>query len=80
MERMVENMRRLYELGAPDERIEAYFQRWCRWVKGGISAYGKALLFQVLFWLVRRPSIVAVWLGLADHTLTNHQNSGSHIS
>ncbi|NER24469.1 MAG: hypothetical protein F6J96_27955 [Symploca sp. SIO1C2] len=38
VERMVENMRRLYELGAPYERIVAYFQRWCRWVKGGISA------------------------------------------
>ena len=38
VERMVENMLRLYEQGAPDERFEAYFQRWCRWVKGGISA------------------------------------------
>ncbi|NET60801.1 MAG: reverse transcriptase [Symploca sp. SIO2E6] len=38
VERMVENMRRLYEQGAPDERIDAYFQRWCRWVTGGISA------------------------------------------
>ena len=38
VERMVENMRRLYEQSAPDERIEAYFQRWCRWVKGGVSA------------------------------------------
>ncbi|NEO74209.1 hypothetical protein [Moorena sp. SIO3H5] len=43
--RMVENMRRLYEQGAPDERIEVYFQRWCRWVKGGISARHKHLLF-----------------------------------
>ena len=38
VERMVENMLRLYEQGAPDERIEASFQRWCRWVKGGIYA------------------------------------------
>ncbi len=38
VERMVENMLRLYEHGAPYERIEAYFLRWCRWVKGGISA------------------------------------------
>ncbi|NEO81355.1 hypothetical protein [Moorena sp. SIO4G3] len=38
VERMVENMTRLYEQGAPDERIEAYFLRWWRWVKGGISA------------------------------------------
>ena len=38
VERMVENMLRFYEQGAPDERIEAYFLRWCRWVTGGISA------------------------------------------
>ncbi|WP_424096105.1 reverse transcriptase domain-containing protein, partial [Moorena producens] len=37
VERMDENMTRLYEHGAPIERIEAYFQRWWRWVKGGIS-------------------------------------------
>ena len=37
VERMVENMRRLYEQGAPDEHIEAYFQRWYRWVKGGLT-------------------------------------------
>ena len=35
---MVENVARLYERGAPTERIEAYFQRWTQWVKGGISA------------------------------------------
>ena len=51
VERMVENMRRLYEQGAPDERIEAYFQRWCRWVKGGISAKQSASLFQVVVWV-----------------------------
>ncbi|NEO82046.1 reverse transcriptase domain-containing protein [Moorena sp. SIO4G3] len=38
VERMLENLTRLYERGAPIERIEAYFQRWWRWVKGGISA------------------------------------------
>ncbi|NEO37629.1 MAG: hypothetical protein F6J90_15345 [Moorea sp. SIOASIH] len=38
VERMVENVARLYERGAPIERIEAYFLRWWRWVKGGISA------------------------------------------
>ncbi|NEQ84887.1 MAG: hypothetical protein F6K26_33495 [Moorea sp. SIO2I5] len=37
VERMLENMTRLYERGAPIERIEAYFQRWWLWVKGGIS-------------------------------------------
>ncbi|NER92201.1 reverse transcriptase/maturase family protein [Moorena sp. SIO3A2] len=37
VERMVENVARLYEHCAPSERIEAYFQRWWRWVKGGIS-------------------------------------------
>ncbi|WAN68866.1 reverse transcriptase/maturase family protein [Moorena producens JHB] len=37
VERMVENVARLYEHGAPIGRIEAYFQRWWRWVKGGIS-------------------------------------------
>ncbi|NEO81684.1 reverse transcriptase domain-containing protein [Moorena sp. SIO4G3] len=37
VERMLENMTRLYEHGAPIERIEAYFIRWWRWVKGGIS-------------------------------------------
>ncbi len=47
VERMVENMLRLYEQGAPDERIEAYFQRWCRWVKGGISAKQNAYLLNV---------------------------------
>ena len=46
VERMVENMRRLYEQGAPDERIEAYFQRWCRWVTGGISDKQNAELLQ----------------------------------
>ncbi|NET71523.1 MAG: hypothetical protein F6K62_11505 [Sphaerospermopsis sp. SIO1G2] len=45
VERMVENMRRLYEQGAPDERIEAYFQRWGQWVKGGISAHLLTFVF-----------------------------------
>ncbi|NEP04894.1 MAG: hypothetical protein F6K25_05685 [Okeania sp. SIO2G4] len=48
VERMVENMRRLYEQGASDERIEAYFQRWCRWVNGGISANGHGYVFGFL--------------------------------
>ncbi|NES64713.1 MAG: hypothetical protein F6K24_05355 [Okeania sp. SIO2D1] len=48
VEKMVENMRRLYEQGAPDERIEAYLQRWCRWVKGGISANGHGYVFGFL--------------------------------
>jgi len=38
VERMLENMTRLYERGAPIERIEAYFLRWWRWVKGGINS------------------------------------------
>ncbi|NEO65091.1 MAG: reverse transcriptase, partial [Moorea sp. SIO4G2] len=37
VERMLENMTRLYERGAPIERIEAYLKRWWLWVKGGIS-------------------------------------------
>ena len=50
VERMVENMRRLYEQGAPDERIEAYFQCWCRWVKGGISAKQPTVIFARTGW------------------------------
>ena len=38
VERMVEKMTRLYEQGAPSERIEAYVQRWWGWVKGGFGA------------------------------------------
>ncbi|NEO73179.1 hypothetical protein [Moorena sp. SIO3H5] len=43
VERMLENLTRLYERGAPSERIEAYFQRWWRWVKGGISAQWRSV-------------------------------------
>ncbi|NEQ08667.1 MAG: hypothetical protein F6K37_22770 [Moorea sp. SIO4E2] len=44
VERMVENVARLYEHCAPSERIEAYFLRWWRWVKGGISAHSLSVI------------------------------------
>ncbi|NES67222.1 MAG: hypothetical protein F6K24_19235 [Okeania sp. SIO2D1] len=45
VERMVENMLRLYEQGAPHECIDAYFQRWSRWVKGVNSANLQTFVF-----------------------------------
>ncbi|NEP15008.1 MAG: hypothetical protein F6K14_33510 [Symploca sp. SIO2C1] len=36
VERMVEKVRRLYELGASDERILSYLLHWGRWVRCGL--------------------------------------------
>ena len=67
VERMVENMRRLDEHGAPAERIEAYFQRWWQWVKGGISAKQHPSLSQ-------RLSAVGIW-----PYATSQVKEGAHL-
>ncbi len=38
VERMVENMPQCVRRVHRARKADAYFQRWCRWVKGGISA------------------------------------------
>ncbi|NEO96202.1 MAG: reverse transcriptase, partial [Moorea sp. SIO3G5] len=62
VERMLENVARLYEHAAPIERIEAYFKRWWRWVKGGINS----LLLSVFIswdtlWLIGMPLPPGEW-------------------
>ena len=36
--RMVSKVSRLYEQGADNRRIEAYFQRWWQWLRSGVQA------------------------------------------
>ena len=70
MERMEENVARLYEIGAPSERIEAYFHRWWRWVKGGISEK----------WLSGFPSRDTLRLfGMTQATCSGEGGLGEHL-
>ena len=41
--RFVERLTRLYEKGAPPERIGKYVRRWQRWAVSGLGAYGKSI-------------------------------------
>ena len=40
IERFAERWTRLYEHGAPEERIGAYVRHWRRWVTGGLGTHG----------------------------------------
>ncbi len=76
VERMVENMRRLYEQGAPDERIEAYFQRWWRWVKGGISANLQSVIVSLR---VQSCSVIEVFWRRTPDALRSHSDESTLI-
>ena len=41
--RFVERLTRLYEQGAPPERIGNYVRRWQRWAVSGLGAYSNSI-------------------------------------
>ena len=41
--RFVERLTRLYEQGAPPERIGDYVRRWQRWAVSGLGAYSNSI-------------------------------------